>query len=62
MSAVWIALGAVGIALVPVFIALNAGQAKKRKQDSDGGTYDGSGSSNSSDCSADSGGDCGGGD
>ncbi|MDK2766335.1 MAG: hypothetical protein KYX69_01320 [Sphingomonas sp.] len=39
MTAVWIALGAVAIALMTVFISLNAAKTAKRKKDSgDGGT------------------------
>jgi hypothetical protein len=39
MTAVWIALGAVVISLVTVFISLNAAkQAKRKKGSGDGGT------------------------
>lgn len=56
MSAVWIALGAVGISLISAFIALNAAQAKKRMERGNGVTSDSGG--DTADCGSDSG--CGG--
>ncbi len=64
MTAVWIALGAVAIALMTVFISLNAAKEAKRKKDNgDGGALIASDTDrNDPDCGSDSGGDGGGGD
>ncbi|QDX26513.1 hypothetical protein FPZ54_11080 [Sphingomonas suaedae] len=67
MTAVWIALGAVAIALVSVAISLNAAKTAKRKKDSGGDagtTYPGDTDRHrtDNDWSGDSGGDGGGGD
>ncbi len=63
MTAVWIALGAVAISLVTVFISLNAAKEAKRKKDNgDGGTTYASdtGDRDRTDSDSDSGGDAGG--
>jgi hypothetical protein len=64
MNPVWIALGAVAIALIPVLLARKA--AKRKKDNGDGGTPVASDADNrdrtDSDLGGDSGGDGGGGD
>ena len=65
MTAVWIALGAVAVSLVTVFISLNAAkEAKRKKESGDGGTsYAGdTGDSDRTDSDSNTGGDSGGGD
>lgn len=63
MTAVWIALGAVAISVMTVFISLNAAKEAKRKKDNgDGGTTIASdtGDRDCTDSDSDTGGDAGG--
>ncbi|WP_066659932.1 MULTISPECIES: hypothetical protein [unclassified Sphingomonas] len=61
MTAVWIALGAVAISLMAVFISLNAAkEAKRRKEGDDGGTTYASDTGDRDRTDSDSGGDGGG--
>lgn len=68
MTAVWIALGAVAISLMTVFISLGAAKEAKRKKEGDGGstyasdTGDRDRTDSDSESGGDSGGDGGGGD
>ncbi|MBA4761045.1 hypothetical protein [Sphingomonas sp.] len=61
MTAVWIALGAVAISLMTVFISLNAAkQAKRKKEGGDGGSTYASDTGDRDRTDSDSGGDSGG--
>ena len=61
MNPVWIALGAVAIALMTVFISLNAAkEAKRKKEGGDGGSTYASETGNRDRTDSDSGGDGGG--
>lgn len=67
MNPVWIALGAVAIALIPAFMSLNAAKKTKRTKDNgDGGITHASDTGDrdrfDSDTGSDAGGDGGGGD
>ena len=61
MNPVWIALGAVAISLMTVFVSLNAAKEAKRKKDNgDGGTTYASDTDDRDRTDSDSGGDSGG--